>query len=244
MEAYPHRFNTFNGIVVHLKWLKYTLPAVQHSIRRFEFDDYLLRRSGARVATHNARNIERDGDGFVVDGAFRSRYLVGAGGTRCPVYRAFFREANPRARELQAATYEHEFPHQWHDERWPPVVLRKRPAGYAWYVPKANGYLNCGIGGMAEKLKSRGEDIKRHWRHFLGVLARRGLVTDVELAPKDTATTCVAASRWCESATRSSRVIPPVSRREISAKESDPRCPVVIGPRSQSSKARSIGSTI
>ena len=37
---------------------------------------------------------------------------------------------------------------------------------------------------MAEKLKARGEDIKRHWRHFLEVLARRGLVRDVELAPK------------------------------------------------------------
>ena len=37
---------------------------------------------------------------------------------------------------------------------------------------------------MAEKLKTRGEDIKRHWNHFMGVLARRGLVRDAELAPK------------------------------------------------------------
>jgi len=35
MKVYPHRFNTFHGIVVHLKWLKFTLPSVQHSIRRF-----------------------------------------------------------------------------------------------------------------------------------------------------------------------------------------------------------------
>ena len=184
MEEYPHRFNTFNGIVVHLKWLKFTLPSVQHSIRRFEFDDWLLRRSGARALRHNVRNIERDGDGFTVDGAFRSKYVVGAGGTRCPVYRTFFRDANPRARELQAATYEHEFPHRWHDERCHLWFFEKGLPGYAWYVPKADGYLNCGIGGMAEKLKARGEDIKRHWRHFLEVLARRGLVRDVELAPK------------------------------------------------------------
>ena len=129
------------------------------------------------------RNIEREGDGFTVDGAFRSKYLVGAAGTRCPVYRTIFREANPRARELQAATYEHEFPHRWHDERCHLWFFEKGLPGYAWYVPKADGYLNCGIGGMAEKLKARGEDIKRHWRHFLGVLARRGLVRDVELAP-------------------------------------------------------------
>ena len=184
IESYPHRFNTFNGIVVHLKWLKFTLPSVQHSIRRFEFDDYLLRCSGARVRTHNVRNIERIEDCFIVDGAFRAKYLVGAGGTRCPVYRTFFRDANPRARELQAATYEHEFPHRWHDERCHLWFFEKGLPGYAWYVPKADGYLNCGIGGMAEKLKARGDDIKRHWRHFLGVLARRGLVRDVELAPK------------------------------------------------------------
>ena len=37
---------------------------------------------------------------------------------------------------------------------------------------------------MAEKLKARGEDIKRHWKHFIEMLARRGLVTGAEFAPK------------------------------------------------------------
>ena len=155
IDAYPHRFNTFNGIVVHLKWLKYKLPSVQHSIRRFEFDDYLLRRSGARVLRHNVRKIEHGADDYVIDGAFRSKYLVGAGGTRCPVYRTLFRDANPRANELQAATYEHEFPHQWQDERCHLWFFENGLPGYAWYVPKADGYLNCGIGGMATKLKAR-----------------------------------------------------------------------------------------
>ena len=184
VEAYPHRFNTFNGIVVHLKWLTFTLPSVQHSIRRFEFDDYLLRGSGARIHTHNVRSIERDADGFIVDSVFRSKYLVGAGGTRCPVYRTLFRDANPRARELQAATYEHEFAHRWDDERCHLWFFDKGLPGYAWYVPKADGYLNCGMGAMAEKLKTRGEDIKQHWNHFTGMLARRGLVEGAELAPK------------------------------------------------------------
>ena len=184
VEAYPHRFNTFNGIVVHLKWLKFTLPSVQHSIRRYEFDDYLLRRSGARCLVHNVRAIEHGPDGFVVDGAFRSKYLVGAGGTRCPVYRTFFRDANPRARELQAATYEHELAYAWDDERCHLWFFEKGLPGYAWYVPKADGYLNCGLGAMAEKLKARGEDVKRHWSHFAGVLARRGLAVGAGFAPK------------------------------------------------------------
>lgn len=184
VEAYPHRFNTFNGIVVHLKWMKFTLPSVQHSIRRFEFDDYLLRRSGARYVVHNVRGIEHGPDGYVVDGTYRAKHLVGAGGTRCPVYRTFFRDANPRSRELQAATYEHEFPYQWDDERCHLWFFEKGLPGYAWYVPKADGYLNCGIGAMAEKLKTRGEDIKRHWSHFTGLLARRGFATGAEFAPK------------------------------------------------------------
>ena len=184
VEKYPHRFNTFNGIVAHFKWLRYTLPSVQHSIRRFEFDDHLLRRSGARLRTHTVRNIEHRPDAYIVDGAFRSKYLVGAGGTRCPVYRTFFRHANPRARELQAATYEHEFPHRWRDERCHLWFFEKGLPGYAWYVPKADGYLNCGIGAMAEKLKARGEDIKRHWQHFTRLLAHRGLVRGADLAPK------------------------------------------------------------
>jgi len=45
--------------------------------------------------------IARDGNGFVIDDAFRCRWLIGAGGTRCPVYRTLFRELNPRASELQ-----------------------------------------------------------------------------------------------------------------------------------------------
>ena len=182
--AYPHRFNTFERIVAHIKGLTFTLDTPQHSIRRYEFDHYLLERSGAEVFVHNVKAIARDNGDYVVDGRFRAPYLVGAGGTRCPVYRDLFREANPRARELQAATYEHEFPFEWHDADCHLWFFDKGLPGYAWYVPKADGYLNCGIGGMAEKLKAKGDDIKTHWRHFTGVLARRGLVEGFEYAPK------------------------------------------------------------
>ncbi|MBF2760558.1 MAG: NAD(P)/FAD-dependent oxidoreductase [Ectothiorhodospiraceae bacterium AqS1] len=185
-ERYPHRFNTFDGIVVHIKGLKFTLPSVQHSIRRYEFDDYLLKRSKARVFVHNARTIESDPNagGFTVDGRFRARYLVGAGGTRCPVYRSLFRDANPRARELQAATYEHEIPYEWKDERCHLWFFDKGLPGYAWYVPKQNGYLNCGIGAIAEKMKAKGADIKSHWQHFARKLERRRLTPEAEFSPK------------------------------------------------------------
>lgn len=184
VDAYPHRFSTFKYIIAHIKGLKFKLDTPQHSIRRYEFDDYLLKRSGADIHVHNVKSIERAHGDYVIDQEFRAPYLIGAGGTRCPVYRALFRDANPRARELQAATYEHEFPYDWNEPHCHLWFFDKGLPGYAWYVPKADAYLNCGIGGMAEKLKARGDDIKTHWRHFTHVLDKRSLVTGFDYAPK------------------------------------------------------------
>ena len=184
IQAYPHRFNTFEHIVVHMKGLTFNLNSPQHSIRRYEFDDFLLKRSGAEVIKHNVKNIEKKNGSYLLDDSFECEYLVGAAGTRCPVYRSFFRAVNPRAKELQAATFEHEFPYEWSDPRCHLWFFRKGLPGYAWYVPKANGYLNCGIGGMAYKLKSRGEDIKNYWSDFTALLRRKDFVRGFEYAPK------------------------------------------------------------
>jgi flavin-dependent dehydrogenase len=184
VEAYPCRFNTFEHIVVHMKGLTFNLDSPQHSIRRYEFDDFLLKRSGAEVIKHNVKNIEKKNGTYIVDDTFECRHLVGAAGTRCPVYRSFFREANPRAKELQAATYEHEFAYQWADPRCHLWFFRKGLPGYAWYVPKENGYLNCGMGGISHKLKSRGEDIKKYWSDFTTLLERKKFVRGFEYAPK------------------------------------------------------------
>ncbi len=184
IQAYPYRFNTFEHIVVHIKGLTFNLDSPQHSIRRYEFDDFLLKKSGAEVIRHNVKNIAKVNGTYRVDDAFECEYLVGAAGTRCPVYRSLFREVNPRAKELQAATYEHEFPYQWSDPRCHLWFFRKGLPGYAWYVPKANGYLNCGIGGMSFKLKSRGEDIKNYWSDFTELLQRKSFVRGFEYAPK------------------------------------------------------------
>lgn len=182
--SYPHRFNSFNQFQVHLFGLNYKLASVQHSIRRYEFDDWLLKRAGVPVSVHNVREIRRDGDYYIVDDQYRARYLVGAGGTKCPVYRALFRESNARAKELQTVTLEQEFAYPYNDPDCHLWFFSKRLPGYAWYVPKADGYLNVGVGGMAQTLKNRGDDIWRHWEHFTRQLARAGLVRDVQLEPK------------------------------------------------------------
>ncbi len=173
IPSYPHRFLTFDRLHVHVKGLYVKVPCVQHSIRRVEFDAWLLQRSGAPVVKHTVRNIRLEDGWYIVDDAFRARYLIGAGGTRCPVYRAFFKEANPRATELQTVTLEHEIPYEWKDADCHLWFFDKGLPGYSWYVPKEDGWLNVGVGGMAERLKRSGKDIRHHWSHFTGLLDRK-----------------------------------------------------------------------
>jgi flavin-dependent dehydrogenase len=173
---YPMSFMTFDNLHLHWGGLSLKLPSRQHSIRRFEFDEYLLRRAGARVLQHRVRAITRDGDGFVIDGLYRCKYLVGAGGTSCPVYKTLFHERNTRSSELQTATYEHEFAYDWRDKTCHLWFFGDGLPGYAWYVPKANGYINVGLGGMAGKMKRRGGNVQRYWHSFVAKLAEQHLV--------------------------------------------------------------------
>jgi flavin-dependent dehydrogenase len=169
-SAYPHRFLSFRRLQWHIKGLRLPVPCVQHSIRRFEFDAWLLERSGAPVEQHTVKDIRRDGEGFLIDEAWRCRYLIGAGGTSCPVYRTLFRDQLGRDRALQTVTLELEFPWDWRDADCHLWFFEHGLPGYSWYVPKARGWLNVGIGGMAARLKRRGEDIRQHWEHLSGKL--------------------------------------------------------------------------
>jgi len=173
VNQYPHRFLSFRRLHWHLKGLRLPIPCVQHSIRRFEFDAWLLDRSGAEVLQHTVKSVRRDGEHFVLDEAFRCRYLIGAAGTSCPVYRALFREQLARVRALQTVTLELEFAYDWRDPDCHLWFFEHGLPGYSWYVPKARGWLNVGIGGMATRLKQRNEDIWRHWQHFAGKLQRQ-----------------------------------------------------------------------
>ena len=183
IEAYPHRLNSFRRLVFHVKKLTFKLKCLQYSIRRYEFDEYLLKRSGADLHTHNVRTVRRINGSYVIDDAFRCEYVVGAGGTRCPVYRNLFREHNPRAKELQIVTLEQEFPYEWEDPDCHLWFFQHGLPGYSWYVPKADGYLNCGIGGMADKLSNSDTGIRGHWKKFMTRLNTKAMVRDFEFDP-------------------------------------------------------------
>jgi len=176
-SEYPHSFFTFETTVVHLYGMTFRLKAPQHSIRRTEFDAWLLKRSGAPVRKHQVRDIRCEDGTYVVDDQYRAKFLVGAGGTRCPVFRRLFRNDNPRAKSLQAVALESEFKNEWRDGDCHLWFFHKGLPGYAWYVPKQNGYLNIGIGGIATRLKSRRDDIKDYWQSFVEKLESQGLVS-------------------------------------------------------------------
>ncbi len=183
IASYPCSLMTFPHIYLHWKKLRYKHACTQHSIRRFEFDHYLLTRAAVRVDCHTVKKIELHDDGYALDDRYHCRYLVGAAGTRCPVYRRFFRAAAPRDRALQTVTYEHEIACDWSIGDCHLWFFDHGLPGYSWYVPKAQGYLNLGIGGLAGQLKNRGDDIKRHWQQFTTDLNRTGLIGDLELNP-------------------------------------------------------------
>ncbi|MFU8814953.1 MAG: NAD(P)/FAD-dependent oxidoreductase [Pseudomonadales bacterium] len=173
---YPHRFLTFEVLDVAIKGWHVPLRSPQHSIRRYEFDAWLVERSGAEVRQHNVRHIVEEAGGYRIDDSFRCKYLIGAGGTRCPVYRELFRSHSPRSKSLQAVTQELEFACDWQDPKCHLWFLDKGLPGYSWYVPKAEGYVNVGVGGMADKLKRRGDDIRRHWNLLADRLVTEGLL--------------------------------------------------------------------
>lgn len=173
---YPLSFVTFDELHLHWKALTVKLKSRQHSIRRFEFDDFLLRRAGVQVLQHKVCEIQKDGRDYTIDGKYRARFLIGAGGTACPVYRTFFQDLNPRSSALQTATYEQEFEYDWKDPRCHLWFFDNGLPGYAWYVPKANGYINVGLGAMAARLKHQGGHIREHWRSFVDKLRKKDLV--------------------------------------------------------------------
>jgi flavin-dependent dehydrogenase len=121
---------------------------ISYGIRRCEFDDYLLRRSGARVETTPGVVLPKSTNDS------RSRFAtVGAGGQFCPVAR----QLNPRKeREDVVVAQEIEFPLD--DEMAAGCRVRAdRPElffwpdfmGYGWCVRKGR-HMNIGAGRLSQ----------------------------------------------------------------------------------------------
>jgi flavin-dependent dehydrogenase len=160
-EEYPHDLWEWQKGIVHFRGRRFALSQHGYFIRRFELDNFLIKRSKAPlVEGHHVKKIERVDGGWLIDGQYRARYLIGAGGNYCPVARALFPE-----REPPCGTQEREFEANPSDiaacrpglDGEPEVLLHDDLAGYSWNVPKTN-WLN--IGGAT----TRAREVHPAWR--------------------------------------------------------------------------------
>jgi flavin-dependent dehydrogenase len=139
-EHYPLGLWPWRRMRIHFAGDTHTLSSRGWFIRRWEFDDFLLRRSGVEVREQRVQRIERDGRDWVVDGGLRARFLVGAGGTNCPVARLLF----PKKPRKPVATQEREF-EAAPCEGMPEILVHADLGGYSWSIPKG-GWRNVGCG--------------------------------------------------------------------------------------------------
>jgi flavin-dependent dehydrogenase len=115
---------------------------------------------------------------------FRSKIIIGAGGTHCPVYKKFFSQISPRDESNRIITLEQEFPYMVNNQQCHLWMVENKLSGYSWYVPKGNSYLNIGIGGTLNSLRSENCSIKFHWDMLIEKLNQNGMVHDFKFSPK------------------------------------------------------------
>jgi len=164
---------------------RYARP-ISYAIRRCEFDDFLLRRSDARVlAGTPLTSLERRGEVWVANGDITTRVVIGAGGHFCPVARQLAivgrgftppqagRKGPPDVREVRpVVAKEAEFPLEPGGSdvlgELPELFFCRDLEGYGWCVRKGD-FLNIGLGR-----RDHG-DLNPHIDDFMRFLEARGL---------------------------------------------------------------------
>jgi flavin-dependent dehydrogenase len=144
---------------------------VSYGIRRSEFDEYLLRRSGAALREGvSIENLEHSDGYWIVNGDIRARLIVGAGGHFCPVARHL---GNSKSDEPVVAQ-EIEFEMTPDQVRLcnirpeiPELYFCHDIQGYGWCFRKGN-FLNIGLGRLDRR------SLSQHVDRFLDFLRLKG----------------------------------------------------------------------
>lgn len=149
---------------------------VSYAIRRFEFDNYLLRRAQACVREGTPlTSLERRGDVWVANDEIEARVVVGAGGHFCPVAR-HLRGGRDEARPVVAKEAEFRLENGDSDVagEMPELFFCRDLEGYGWVVRKGE-YLNIGIG------RRDNGDLNAYVDDFIGFLERTKRATRASL---------------------------------------------------------------
>ncbi len=180
---YPHGLKTFRKLIYYVYGIRIPVRTRQYSIRRYEFDHWLIQKSEAPLLYHQVKDISKEDDRYVIDNKYCCKFLVGAGGTFCPVHKHFFKGKYPRSRKHLIATMEEEFSFPYVDKSCYLWFFENGLPGYAWYVPKENGYLNVGIGGKLHSMKKKGTTLRHYWNLFTEKLDKKGFVKNYRFQP-------------------------------------------------------------
>jgi flavin-dependent dehydrogenase len=151
---------------------------VSYGIRRCEFDQYLIERSGVWLQDgESLSSLERDDGGWIINKMLKANLVVGAGGHLCPV--ADTMGARPGLEPIVAAQ-EVEFLMDGTQQvqcavlgALPELYFCKDMKGYGWCFRKGN-YLNIGMG------RGDRQQLPTHVSEFIGFLK------EVKRIPPDT----------------------------------------------------------
>lgn len=152
---------------------------VSYGIRRCELDDYLLKRSGARLRLGEALNsLKRSSNGWIVNDAISTPLVIGAGGHFCPVARFMGAELGASEPIIAAKEIEFEMSPAQQDicqvqGDTPELYFCQDLKGYGWCFRKGR-YLNIGLG------REGNAHLSEHLKTFCDFLKQRGRI------PQDT----------------------------------------------------------
>ncbi len=143
---------------------------VSYGIRRYEFDDYLLQHSGARLHLGQALNsLERRDNNWIVNDIISAPLVIGAGGHFCPVARFMGAQIGADEPAIKAKEIEFEMNKLQQFEcqvrgDMPELYFCQDLKGYGWCFRKGD-YLNIGLGrednhGLTEQLGNFCEFLK------------------------------------------------------------------------------------
>jgi menaquinone-9 beta-reductase len=137
--------------------------AVSFGIRRCEFDDYLLQRSGARLMLGTpVSHICRDRGQWIVNQTIRAAALVGAGGHFCPVAQWLNGPTSRDAAPSLVVARELEVPLQGAGSctvaaTMPQLYFSRDLKGYGWCIRKEQ-HVNIGFGALDKSPVRRAAD--------------------------------------------------------------------------------------
>jgi flavin-dependent dehydrogenase len=175
-SEYPRGLWEWHTCHVHYRGTRYSVPGHGWFIRRYELDDWLLHESGAELHLGtNVKDIVREEGGTWRIGELRAKYLVGAGGTHCPVARMFAPERPRRAvgvQELELQTDAAAVARtRLGKDGEPELVLFDGLSGYGWNVPKSD-WLNIGVGTLDATA------VRDAWQTTHALLREAGTIPD------------------------------------------------------------------